>query len=286
MTTGEIMTLLRARGFRFTHSLGQNFLTDEETLASIVRAADVAGENVLEIGAGAGCLTKELAARAKRVMAVEIDSALIPVLQTVLFPLKNVRVIHGDALKLDLKSLTEEYFDGEPFVVAANLPYSITTPILFRLLEEDLPAKRMCLMLQKEAVGRVIARPGAKEYGPLAILCAYRAEASAVLTAAPHCFYPQPHVESTVILLRLRPHGAKVDQPAFLRFVKACFLMRRKTLLNNLLALGLARQDAEEALIQAGISPGARAETLSLDTFLNLYQIVAIPPVSKPENVV
>ena len=150
MTTSEIMTLLRARGFRFTHSLGQNFLIDEDVLEEIVTKAAVSGRNVLEIGAGAGCLTQALARQAGRVLAIEIDDKLMPVLETVLGPYKNVRLVQGDALKLDLAALTQEAFEGQPFDVLANLPYYITTPALFRLLEGDLPIERICVMLQKD----------------------------------------------------------------------------------------------------------------------------------------
>ena len=210
MTTSEIITLLKAWGFRFTHSLGQNFLVDEDVLEEIVTRAAVSGRNVLEIGAGAGCLTQALARQAGRVLAIEIDDKLMPVLETVLGPYKNVQLVQGDALKLDLAALTRGAFGGQPFDVVANLPYYITTPVLFRLLEGDLPIERICVMLQKEAVERVTARPGAKEYGPLAIQCAYRADIETIVRAAPHCFVPQPHVESEVIALDLRPYPVQV----------------------------------------------------------------------------
>ena len=166
MTTGEIITLLQARGFRFTHSLGQNFLIDDEMLEEIVRASGASGRNVLEIGAGAGCLTNVLARSAKRVLAIEIDKNLIPVLETVLQPYKNVTLVQGDVLKVNLEQLAQECFGGEPFDVVANLPYYITTPVLFRLLESGLPVERICVMLQKEAVQRVMAQQGDKEYMP------------------------------------------------------------------------------------------------------------------------
>lgn len=162
MTTGEILTLLRARGFRFAHALGQNFLADDEVLSRIADSAQADGACVLEIGAGAGCLTVPLASRAKKVLAVEIDERLIPVLEMALQGRRNVRIVQGDALKVDLAALAQETFGDEDFLVAANLPYSITTPVLFRLLESRLPIRRMCVMLQKEAVDRVVAQPGEK----------------------------------------------------------------------------------------------------------------------------
>ena len=284
MTTSEIITLLQARGFRFTHSLGQNFLIDEDVLEEIVTKAAVSGRNVLEIGAGAGCLTQALAREAGRVLAIEIDDKLMPVLETVLGPYKNVRLVQGDALKLDLAALTQEAFEGQPFDVVANLPYYITTPVLFRLLEGDLPIERICVMLQKEAVERVTARPGAKEYGPLAIQCAYRADIETIVRAAPHCFVPQPHVESEVIALDLRPYPVQVEEKAFMRLVKSCFLMRRKTLVNNLMAYGLARGEAEEAVRGCDLPAAVRAEALSLDQFLALYGKISRKGVSPQEQ--
>lgn len=275
MTTGEIVTLLQARGFRFTHSLGQNFLVDDETLEDIVRCAAVHDRNVLEIGAGAGCLTAPLAREARSVLAIEIDEKLIPVLDTVLAGMKNARVVQGDALRVDLTALTREQFGDEPFDVVANLPYYITTPVLFRLLESGLPIQRVCVMLQKEAVGRVMASPGGKEYGPLAIHCAYRAEIEPLMHVSPHCFLPQPHVESVVIAMDMRPYPTQVEERPFMRMVKACFLMRRKTLLNNLIQYGLSRADAQEAIRRCGLAEGVRAEALSLDEFLCLYQQIS-----------
>lgn len=274
MTTSEIVTLLQARGFKFTHSLGQNFLIDDGVLEEIVTNAAVHNRNVLEIGAGAGCLTNYLAKEAKQVLAIEIDSKLIPVLQTVLQPYKNVRLVEGDALKVDLKTLAQEVFHGEPFDVVANLPYYITTPVIFRLLESGLPIERICVMLQKEAVQRVTAKPGTKEYGPLAIQCAYRAEIETIVHAAPHCFVPQPHVESVVIAMDMRDYPVQVEERAFMKLVKSCFLMRRKTLLNNLLSYGLDKARAVHAIEACGFPASVRAEALTLDEFLKLFHEV------------
>ena len=275
MTTSEIVTLLQARGFKFTHSLGQNFLSDDGVLDQIVTEAAVHDRNVLEIGAGAGCLTNYLAKEAKKVLAIEIDSKLIPVLQTVLQPYKNVTLVEGDALKVNLEQLAQEVFNGEPFDVVANLPYYITTPVLFRLLESGLPIERICVMLQKEAVQRVTAKPNTKEYGPLAIHCAYRADVETIVHAAPHCFVPQPHVESVVIAMDLRPYPVEVEEKPFMKLVKTCFMMRRKTLLNNLLSYGLSRDEAAAAIAACGLPASVRAEALTLDDFLNLFQEIS-----------
>ena len=274
MTTGEIMTLLSARGFRFTHSLGQNFLVDDRALETIVRGADVENKNVLEIGAGAGCLTSVLCQYAKRVLTVEIDEKLIPVLETVLAPYKNVKLVEGDALQLDLKALTEEYFEGEPFCVVANLPYYITTPILETLLGSRLPLLSMTVMLQKEAAQRVQAQPGNKEYSPLAVHLRYRCKAEKLLVATPDCFSPQPHVESVVLKFTMREDVPPVPEEGFVKLVKSCFLMRRKTLLNNLLGYGLNRETAGKVIADCGFPPSVRAEALSLEDFIHLYQSI------------
>ncbi len=165
-----------------------------------------------------------------------------------------------------------EQVKGEPFDVVANLPYYITTPVLFRLLESGLPVERICVMLQKEAVQRVMAQQGDKEYGPLAIQCAYRADIDRVMSVPPHSFIPQPHVDSEVIALDLRPYPVQVEERAFMKLVKSCFAMRRKTLVNNLMSYGLSRPQAQSAVEEAGLAPAVRAETLSLDDFLNLFE--------------
>lgn len=269
MTTSEIALLLQARGFRFSKTLGQNFLMDEEVLDNIVQAADVQGKNVLEIGAGAGCLTRPLARTASKVLAVEIASQLVPVLKTVLQPYKNVRILQADALRLDIGGLCAEAFGG-PFSVCANLPYGITTPILtalFRLEEVE----SICVLLQKEAVERVLAAPGGKEYGPLAILRRQLFEAEVPLRVPPHCFLPEPHVDSAVLCLRRKRTMEAGELAAFERLLQGCFAMRRKTLLNNLSQLR-PRQEAQSILEAADIDPSARAEALSLEDFLRLHR--------------
>ena len=170
------------------------------------------------------------------------------------------------------KTLVREEFAGLRPMACANLPYYITTPVLFRLLESGLPVERICVMLQKEAVQRVMAQQGDKEYGPLAIQCAYRADIDRVMSVPPHSFIPQPHVDSEVIALDLRPYPVQVEERAFMKLVKSCFAMRRKTLVNNLMSYGLSRPQAQSAVEEAGLAPAVRAETLSLDDFLNLFE--------------
>ena len=273
MTTSEIITLLQARGFRFTHSLGQNFLIDEDVLEEIVTKAAVSGRNVLEIGAGAGCLTQALAREAGRVLAIEIDDKLMPVLNTVLAPQKNVTLVQGDALKLNLEQLTRDAFGGEPFDVVANLPYYITTPVLFRLLEGELPIERICVMLQKEAVARVTARPGAKEYGPLAIRAQYYTQPRVARIVEAACFTPPPKVDSAFVCMPWRDQPAVQvgDEVRFFRIVNAAFALRRKTLCNNLTsAFRLTREEALAWIARAGLPENIRGEALSLQQFADL----------------
>ncbi len=267
MTTGEIALLLQARGFRFSKNLGQNFLMDEETLDRIADAAGIKDACVLEIGAGAGCLTRKLAERAKKVLAVEIASQLMPVLETVLSPYKNVRLLQADALRLDLGALCKEEFGGG-FCVCANLPYGITSQILLELFRVP-EAESICVLLQKEAVERALSAPGGKEYGPLSVLREYLFESDVPLHVPPHCFLPEPHVDSAVLRLHRRP-GADMERLAGLEtLLQRCFAMRRKTLQNNLSA-AYPKERALTALRAAGIEPTRRAETLSLQDFLKL----------------
>ena len=269
MTTAEIALLLQARGFRFSKNLGQNFLMDEGALSDIADAAGIEDKYVLEIGAGAGCLTQEIARRAKKALAVEIAGQLMPVLETVLQPYKNVRLLQADALRLDIKALCAEEFGG-PFTVCANLPYGITSQmlsILFRIPE----AETICVLLQKEAVDRVLAAPGGKEYGPLSILCRFLFDADVPLHVPPHCFLPEPHVDSAVLRL-IRKDQVDMETYAGLEtLTQRCFAMRRKTLLNNLSA-AYPKETALSALEKAGIAPNVRAETLDLQDFLALLR--------------
>lgn len=268
MDKRQYEALLKKHGFHFSHSLGQNFIFDKELLAGIADLALHSGsENVLEIGAGAGTLTAELALRAKRVVSLEIDRALLSVLHDYLSPYDNVTVVCADVMQEDLTALTRRYFGTERFCVAANLPYYITTPVVMLLLESGLPIERMALMVQREVAARMAAQPGSKDYGALTLAVGYRTRARIALEAPAEMFTPQPKVDSCVVTLDFldEPPIKVVSESIFFRVVRSAFAMRRKTMANNLCAsFGLSKQEAADMLAAAGAHPSARGETLSL----------------------
>jgi len=263
--------LLTRHGFSFSKSLGQNFLIDENILNKIVSGAEISKEdNVLEIGPGAGTLTYALARQAAKVVAVEIDSALLPVLKETLDGLDNVQVIHGDILKMDLNDLIQSSFDNKPFKVVANLPYYITTPIIMRFLEEELPYSSITVMIQKEVAERMAAKPGNKDYGALSVAVQFYTQPKIIGKVPSSVFMPPPKVDSIVINLKKRSSPAVdvADTARFFQVVKAVFAQRRKTLLNTLNAANIARLDKEELsklLRSLNIDPQRRGETLTLE---------------------
>ncbi len=259
---------LERHGFRFTHSLGQNFLLNREIIARIADAAGVtAGANVLEIGAGAGVLTAEMAGRGAFVTALEIDRALGSVLEEVLAPYENARVVFEDAMKCDLAALVHSAFSLDKYQVVANLPYHITSDILQRLLALPAPPASITVMVQKEAAERIMAWPGQKAYSQLAATIRYHGEAK-VAFAVPACaFTPPPHVES--VLLKIELHADKPvkaqDDAMMRRVIQAAFAMRRKTLANNLTAaFSLTREAALELLDACGLDSRVRGEALTM----------------------
>ncbi len=192
-------------GFRFSKSLGQNFLIDDSIVESIIDGAEVGPDDViLEVGPGIGVMTQSLARRAKKVVAVEIDSALLPVLDETLEEEDNVEVVHGDVLKVDLQEIIDEKLDGKAPKVVANLPYYVTTPIIMRFLEEQIPVTDIVVMVQKEVADRMVAGPGTKIYGALSVVVQYYAEPSKIVKVPPSVFMPQPNVESSVVRLKKR----------------------------------------------------------------------------------
>lgn len=265
-------------------SLGQNFLIDNNIIRKIIEAADLnAQHGVVEIGPGIGSLTEQLAMTAKKVVAVEIDRHLIPVLQSTLSSLENVEVVHGDVLQLNLSELLKQHFEpGQNISVVANLPYYITTPIIMKLLEEQLPLDHIVVMIQKEVAERLTASPGSKQYGSLTVAIRYYTEPEIVMTIPKTVFIPQPNVESAVIRLKKRDEPpVKVDDEAlFFALVQGSFAQRRKTLVNNLLNANLfdGQEDSKESkktriqslLETVHIEPTRRAETLSIDEFAML----------------
>jgi len=267
--------ILEKYGFSFKKSLGQNFLIDTNILKKIVSFADLTeSSGAIEIGPGIGALTEQLARSSKKVVAFEIDQRLLPILQDTLSPYENVKVIHKDVLEADVQIVMQEEFQGvADIMVVANLPYYVTTPIIMKLLEEQLPIRGIVCMLQKEVADRISAKPGTKEYGSLSIAVQYYTEAETVMIVPKTVFVPQPNVDSAVIRLTKREKPAVMvkDEDFFFQVTKASFAQRRKTLLNNLTSqLPDGKQKKEEilaALSASGIDPVRRGETLSLEEF-------------------
>lgn len=256
-------------GFRHKHSLGQNFIEDEALLEQLAELSLVGAQDcVLEIGPGFGALTRPLAARAAKVVSLEIDETLLPILRVTLEGCPNARVVQGDVMRTDLAALVrDEFGDDAPLRVAANLPYYITTDVLHKLLSELPNAHSYAVMVQKEVGDKLLSGPCDEGYGPLAILCQYTCEVSRALDVPAACFTPPPRVDSSFMVLRRRqtPLCTPKDEALFLRLIRAAFAMRRKTLLNNLTAgLALTREQAAQAIEEAGLSPAVRGEELSI----------------------
>ncbi|MBD1383507.1 16S rRNA (adenine(1518)-N(6)/adenine(1519)-N(6))-dimethyltransferase RsmA [Metabacillus arenae] len=270
--------ILEKYGFSFKKSLGQNFLIDTNILHRIVDHANITSQTgVIEVGPGIGALTEQVAKRAKKVVAFEIDQRLLPILKDTLQPYPHVKVIHQDVLKADLKEvIAEEFKDCKEIMVVANLPYYVTTPIVMRFLEEKLPIKGIVVMLQKEVADRISASPSTKDYGSLSIAVQFYTEAKTVMTVPKTVFVPQPNVDSAVIRLSLREDPAvKVENDEFFfQLVRASFAQRRKTILNNLvnnLPNGKQQKEViEHALEQVEIDSKRRGESLSIKEFAML----------------
>lgn len=261
--------ILNAFNIHMSKKLGQNFLIDEGVVRSIVEAADIAaGETVLEVGPGIGTLTQGLAEAGANVVAVELDGRLPAVLAKTLAGYENVRVVHGDILKVNIPELT----GGGKFKVVANLPYYITTPIIMALLEQRLPVTRLVTMVQKEVALRMAAKPGKKDYGALSVAVQYYTEPQIVANVPPKSFIPAPEVDSVVIRCDVRetPAVETADEKMFFRVVKAAFAQRRKTLNNTLKNVGAPAERIKEVLAAAQIDGARRGETLSLEEFARL----------------
>ena len=254
---------------RADKKLGQNFLIDENVVHQIVAAAELSeADTVLEVGPGIGTLTQGLAVSKARVVAVELDTRLLPVLATTLNGYDNVRVVHGDILKVNIM----EEVGAPSFKVCANLPYYITTPIIFALLEKRLPMERLVAMVQKEVAERMAAQPGGKEYGALSVAIQYYTEPKIAFIVPPTSFIPAPAVDSAVIVCKRRekPPVEVCDEGLFFRVVKAAFSLRRKMLSNSLKNMGIKSEQVVKWLELAGVDGKRRAETLSLEDFAKL----------------
>lgn len=254
---------------RADKKLGQNFLIDENVVRQIVEAAELSeADTVLEVGPGIGTLTQGLAESKAQVVAVELDTRLLPVLATTLEGYDNVRVVHGDILKVNIM----EEVGAPEFKVCANLPYYITTPIIFALLEKRLPMERLVAMVQKEVAERMAAQPGGKEYGALSVAIQYYTEPEIAFIVPPTSFIPAPAVDSAVIVCkrRAKPPVEVCDEALFFRVVKAAFSLRRKMLSNSLKNMGIKGEQVAKWLELADVDGKRRAETLSLEDFAKL----------------
>lgn len=272
----ETIAVLQKYNFVFQKKFGQNFLIDPRVLEKIITAAEITEDDcVLEIGPGIGTMTQHLACAAKKVIAVEIDRALIPILQDTLKDYDNVRIINEDVMKVDLARLAEEENGGKPLKVVANLPYYITTPIIMGLFENHVPLKSITVMVQKEVADRMQVGPGTKDYGALSLAVQYYAKPYIVANVPPNCFMPRPKVGSAVIRLdRYEEPPVKVkDEKLMFRIIRASFNQRRKTLANGLKnssELDFTKEEIEAAIAGIGKEPGVRGETLTLEEFAGL----------------
>ena len=272
----EIRSVQSKFGFTFKKGLGQNFLTSREVLDEIVRAAGQP-DGILEIGPGFGTLTQSLAESAEKVVSIELDERLLPVLDYTLAEYDNVKIIHGDVMKTDLHSLIKTEFPDMSVSVAANLPYYITTPVITRLLEEKLPVGNIVVMVQKEVAERLSAREGTKDYGAITVLCRYYTEPEIVTVVPASMFVPPPKVDSAVLKMKVLPEpSVRVkDEKLFFKVVKAAFAQRRKTLLNCLCsAFPIPKTEMTEILTNAVGNPSRRGETLSLEEFAKISDII------------
>lgn len=255
--------------FRFNKGLGQNFLIDEEVLRKIIETCKFTAEDdVIEIGPGIGTLTMELAENAGRVLTIELDDNLIPILEEGFEGYDNIKLYHGDALKTNLKEAMGDYLK-EPVSICANLPYYITTPLIVKFFKEDLKIKSIVLMVQKEVAERMAAAPGGKDYGALSLLVQYYSKPSIVIIVPPQSFVPQPKVDSAIIKLDIfeKPPVSVKDIDLFFRVIRESFNQRRKTLSNALKSIGLSKEDLGFAFQKTGIDPIRRGETLSIQEF-------------------
>ena len=275
-----IKTLCAAHGFSLSKGFGQNFIVNPGICPKIAEAAGIDDTfGVLEIGPGIGVLTKELSLRAKKVVAVEIDKRLPPLLAETLADCNNVKIVEGDVLKTDLAALIEQEFKGLRVAVCANLPYYITSPIVMKLLEERLPIEHITGMVQKEAAERLCAKPGTRGAGAVTYAVHYYAAPQMLFTVQPGSFFPPPKVTSAVIGLRLHKAAPVTPQneAAMFRLIRAAFGQRRKTAANAVSAgLSLPKETVQTALAQAGLAPTVRPEQLTLEDYEKLSNILFI----------
>ena len=271
--------IIKKYDFAFKKNFGQNFLVDERVLNKIIDAADISSEDVvLEIGPGIGTLTQALAKKAGKVIAVEIDKTLIPILNELLVDYDNIELINEDILKVDINGLVERN-NGRPLKIVANLPYYITTPIIMEMLERHLPIESFTVMVQKEVGYRMKAEPSTKEYGSLSLMVRYFCNPYLVANVPQNCFMPRPNVDSAVIKLEVfdKPPVKAENEQLMFEVIKTAFSQRRKTLLNcifNSTNFDFSKEEIAEILVQAGFDDKVRGETLSLEDYARLSDVI------------
>ena len=273
------MEILKKYNFSFQKKFGQNFLIDTRILEKIIEEAHITQDDcVLEIGPGIGTMTQYLAENARHVVAVEIDKTLIPILEDTLSEYDNVTVLNADILKTNIQAICDEYNNGNPIKVVANLPYYITTPIIMGLFESHVPLKSITIMVQKEVADRMKEGPGSKDYGALSLAVQYYANPEIVAEVPPNSFIPRPNVGSAVIrLTRYETPPVNVDDEQFMfSLIRASFNQRRKTIANGIAngGLGISREQVADALEKMELSPTIRGEALTLEQFASLSNIL------------
>lgn len=279
-----IKKVMGENGVTFSKGLGQNFLVNPTVcprMADAVRQSTDGKIGVLEIGAGVGVLTKELLERCEKVVCVELDTRLFPVLDDTLSGYDNLTLINADILKVDLEKVIKEHFEGMEIFVCANLPYYITSPVIMRLLEEKLPFKKIIVMVQKEAGDRLCAKVGTRESGAVTVAVNYYAKARKLFDVSRGSFMPSPNVDSCVIELDLTQKGDYnvKDEKLFFKMIKSAFAQRRKTILNSISSgMGIDKAKLTKAVENAGLSPAARAEALTMEQLTDLsnkiYEVI------------
>jgi len=276
----ETIAVLKKHDFTFQKKFGQNFLIDTHVLDKIITAADITKDDfVIEIGPGIGTMTQYLANAARQVLAVEIDRALIPILEETLSGYDNIEILNQDILKVNLREVVAQQNEGKPVKIVANLPYYITTPIIMGLFEKEVPVDSITVMVQKEVAWRMQVGPGTKDYGALSLAVQYYANPYIVANVPPNCFMPRPKVGSAVIRLT-RHEKAPVevrDAKLMFKLIRASFNQRRKTLLNGLnneSSLEFTKEQIQEAIARCGLSPSIRGEALTLEQFARLSDML------------